>query len=804
MKNPRILETFTIVLGIIALFIVSPLHSHAEEAITFENGENSKQLTDTKKVEVLNEEITSKLTISENGQVIYQKDLSTIKVDSMESVNVDGIEYAIISYRYDGSSNALFFEVLRLDEMEITTTYTSDVYERARFQVEDNEINISFPEYEENDVKTDPSKIVSQSFVLKDNQVTGGTKIVDEIIKESTRAKLSAASDYKEYYTNPSNSEISRILTEEALKAGIAPEIVKAIAYQESGWQQFWTEVPESIKKCPNYDETNVKLGYDCNGIGIMQISNNSHRSEKDLNELKTNIRYNIQVGIEILKDKWGYHRSGLIPTINDNDPMVVENWYFAIMAYNALWPRNNPLERPFSPHGAYQEEVFELIEGFSLIDITPFPTHKLDPYVDERGLLRFETSNFTVEGPQNYSSHMLTTNDTAYVTENSVNFRETPGGKVSGSVGKGDKITVTGKFVGNSNKSNHFVWMPVKTSSGKTGYIASSYLKSTKYDYIDMYPLYGDLRYDTAVSVANFGWHWDQPDSVIIAQGSLPVDALTGSVLASSLDAPILLNHSNKLTDSTKKELDRLQPKTIYILGGENAISSKVESLLDKEFGTIIRISGSNRYETAKKVANEVISNQNINEVFVTTGDSDSSDSLAIAPYAGEKKIPILLTRKDRLDADAKEFINNNNINKVTIIGGTSAVSTKTEQQLKNLVGKSNVKRVSGDNRYDTSVEIVNTYYTEDTTAAKNNPQLVAFNNLIVAQGLNSADALAAAPFASKIDAPIVLTRPDSVPDEIRSFLNKNIKKRPDLYILGGPAAITDTVRNQFKSLVK
>lgn len=772
-----------------------PFQSNAEEtnSIVFNAGENTEQLSETKNIIVTNNDTSSTLSILENDKEIYSKDLDLIMITGLDKIQVNGESYAVITYRHHGSSNALYFEVLKLNETGIASIFTSEVHERGTLDVVENEISFQYPKYEADDVMTEPSKIVTKSYTIADGAVTEGDE--QEIPTNEPKASISSTNKY----TNPSFEEINRILTEESLKAGVAPEIVKAIAFQESSWRQYWDVVPESIKKCKgdgdklDWDGTNALLGYDCIGIGIMQISNHMYMDEgkeKDdyIERLKTDIRFNIQEGIKILKEKWNYHRTGIIPTINDNDPMVIENWYFAIMAYNGMKLGNNPVEHPYT---AYQEKVFDRMRDYTQIDINPFPTQMLDPYETSSGQLRFETDNFEVLGPQHYSSQSLKKGDTAYTTATSLRLRDSANGEVIGSLSKGTKVTITGKYKGNNSSTSQYVWMPIRTSSGQTGWVSSSYLSSE--DYIDVYRLKGDTRYETGVSISNHGWHWDQTDYVVIGRGDLPIDALTGSVLASELDAPLLLTESNKLTSSVERELDRLNPEFVYILGSTGAISSSVESELDKKFNTVKRITGDTRYGTARNVAKEIDSRQNVKEVFVATGDEKSSDALTIAPYAGEKNIPILLTNSKTLSEDVQRFINEAGVSKVTIIGGNVAVSQNVENQLKKIVGNSNVTRVKGDTRFGTSIAIINKYYTKSE-----------LESLFISQGMETADALTASPLAAKEASPILLTQSNKVPSEVNSWLKNQVKSKPDLYFLGGSKAISESVRSQLINLVK
>lgn len=760
---------------VLAILVVLPIQVGAEEeASYFQNGEKKEQLTGTKEIIVNNGDINSEISIIEKGQEVFNRELSTINIASIENSTIDNQEYLIIAYRYQGSSNALFFEVLKLDESGALSIYNSDIFERARLDVEGNQILLNYPTYEEGAAMTEPAGIVSQAFSIANESVVEGNSRLEKTGTSNNKLKATVTD------TNPQDSEINDMLTEEAINAGVSPEIVKAIALQESSWQQYWEVVPESVRSCDNYDGTNVKLGYDCIGIGIMQISDQIYMDEGTEKEayierLKTDTRFNIQEGIRILKEKWDYHKAGIIPTINDNNPLVIENWYFAVMAYNGMLPRNNPLERPYSPNGAYQEEVFKNLADYTLLDINPFPTHRLDPYETEKGQLRFETSHFEVTGPQHLSSQTLVKGNTAYTTAPTLNFRDAPNGKVIGSLPKGSRVSITADYVGNNSKYGQYIWYPITTDSGKSGWVASSYLAQK--DYIDVYSLQGYSRYDTSVSIANNGWHWDQPSSVVIGRGDDPIDALTGSVLASSMDSPLLLTQTSQLPDSVEKELDRLKPSgIIYLLGGENVISLTVENQLKEKFGNsnVKRIAGFSRFDTAYQVANEVANNvSDVNEIFVTTGASESSDPLAIAPYAGENNIPILLTGRsngEELNETVSSFIAENDINKVTIIGGSLAVSSSAEAELKNLVGTGNVKRVYGTSRFDTNISIIDEYYEKND-----------MDRLLVAQGMETADSLSASPFAAKLESPILLTLDNRVPPEtllLFPFRNLRLKR--------------------------
>ncbi|MCA1060796.1 SpoIID/LytB domain-containing protein [Rossellomorea aquimaris] len=296
-----------------------------------------------------------------------------------------------------------------------------------------------------------------------------------------------------------------------------------------------------------------------------------------------------------------------------------------------------------------------------------------------------------------------------------------------------------------------------------------------------------GDDRYATSAEVSKFGWQ-NKSKALVIGRGDVSIDALTGSVLAKKYDSPLLLTRPGDLPETVFNEINRLKPEKVYLLGGESAINTSIQRKIDnlsfvKE---TIRISGAERYQTAVEVAKEI---KNNNEIFVVTKDEKSPDSLSIASYASMLQIPILYTTKDELHESVRNYINENNISKVTIIGGTAVVSSKVENELKNLANS--VTRVSGSDRYDTSLKIAERYkmdFEEKT--------------LFFARGDEFIDALPASALAAAMKSPLILTQQDAVPKNVKTWLDGRTVL-PDAYFLGGNGAISYPVRDEIKRLL-
>ncbi len=172
-----------------------------------------------------------------------------------------------------------------------------------------------------------------------------------EASAESEQISKSSSYSVAETNQNLSFQEINELLTNAAIEAEIPPEVVKAVATQESDWKQF--------------KENGEALISDDGGIGIMQITN---QPNYDQEKLKTDISYNIEAGVKILSSM--YDRTDL-PKVSGAEKQVIENWYFPVMAYNGTKPVNSPLEQLTGEKNtdAYQEKVFARIENDSFLN---------------------------------------------------------------------------------------------------------------------------------------------------------------------------------------------------------------------------------------------------------------------------------------------------------------------------------------------------------------------------------------------------------------------------------------------------
>jgi parallel beta-helix repeat protein len=158
----------------------------------------------------------------------------------------------------------------------------------------------------------------------------------------------------------------------------------------------------------------------------------------------------------------------------------------------------------------------------------------------------------------------------------------------------------------------------------------------------------------------------------VIIARGDLEVDSIAVVAYARLMRIPILLVEPENIPESTQSALSLLGAEQPIIVGGTEAISEKVEEELPING---IRIGGEDRYETAVKIAEALMSVKDIDTVVITDGENPNKVSIMIAVYYNA---PILYTKGDELPTWTESFLEENSFDRIVLVGVSEAVEGK------------------------------------------------------------------------------------------------------------------------------
>jgi len=351
-----------------------------------------------------------------------------------------------------------------------------------------------------------------------------------------------------------------------------------------------------------------------------------------------------------------------------------------------------------------------------------------------------------------------------------------------------------------------------------------------------------GNDRYETSAKIA--GNLTSCTENAVLVSGTSPWDALSAAYLAGTLaynwgmDVPVLLV-GDTVPTSVSAYMNTAGVKNVYIVGGTSAVSAAVQATLENTAATkclfdmtigptapvpnqklhVHRVSGADRYATNRNAVNlaSTIIAGDVRDIvqleflqpgkhtaIVATGTS-YADALAAGPVAYDG-LPLILTDGTTLSPSAAGAITDNDITQVIIIGGTSAVSAGVETAIQALGVATG--RISGADRYATATAWADFVSKPGPVASVAG----AFDGglgwsfaggVLLASGVNFADALAAAPLAWSWDVPILLTNPTTLSAATQAYLVAHKTALDWVVVLGLGSAVSTSVMNAAQAAV-
>lgn len=318
---------------------------------------------------------------------------------------------------------------------------------------------------------------------------------------------------------------------------------------------------------------------------------------------------------------------------------------------------------------------------------------------------------------------------------------------------------------------------------------------------------LEGPTRYQTAAVIAG-RYISDrgrenpstQVDTVVLTSGENAHFgyALSAPPLAAGLDAPLLITPPDRLPAAVTRLLTVNRIERVVIVGGAEAVSTRVEAELRSSGYDVERISGADAYDTAVSVAEQVGRSagqpgsygSHGRTVLIATGEN-FADALALGPLAYDGRHPVLLTRRAELHPEVAGFLRSAGVEHAIIAGGTAAVSRGVQDAISGL-GIS-VQRLAGDDRYDTAAEIARELLSSGRASSCFDGSTAG-----LAHGRISPDAIVSGPLLGVRCAPLLLTETHRLDPATQLFLRNDGYLVGDgdgrlrIVVFGGEAAVT------------
>ena len=464
---------------------------------------------------------------------------------------------------------------------------------------------------------------------------------------------------------NPPVEEIAKIFDRVAQEKKVPAEILKAIAYHESHWQQFYANGQPVGKYY----------------LGIMQVC--PPKDPQVVQRLKYDIAYNIAYGADILKAKWD-----ATPRIGDGDPAKLENWYFAIWAYHRWDSYNNPHVAEAYGRVPFQDQIYKLMNSEYIkgvvnpVQVTPIPKSQIPKSgVPSKSvswqtpqpvhyaafasglptMSRSQEDKLLSAVPRIYGCDRIDTalriadegwpyGCTTVVIANDRDFSDALAGVSLAWKYKAPLLLNSQAELDARVKQSLLNLKPLRAiimgGENAISAHAEQQIRETLYWTQDIERIAGGDKYETAAQVASLFFEGEEKASgVALANANKLSDIVSLASAAAAKGCPLLLVEQDNLPAATANALTQFGPETVYVAGGTEAVSEQVIRQIIEATGLaedqIQRFQGNNRYETSAHILDAFY--PEFTEMYVVNGKA-YPDTLTGAALAASQNVPLLL----------------------------------------------------------------------------------------------------------------------------------------------------------------
>lgn len=196
-----------------------------------------------------------------------------------------------------------------------------------------------------------------------------------------------------------------------------------------------------------------------------------------------------------------------------------------------------------------------------------------------------------------------------------------------------------------------------------------------------------GVNRFETSLRVAqSINTLKGKSDGNIFVNGNNFSDALVATSLATKLNKNIILTDGKNLPPLYENILGKTESKNNLIIGGKQSMN--IPDIKSEQIG------GKNRFDTSLKIAKKYF--PDIKKTILASGDT-YIDSLSASNLVGKENMPILLNNGNQLRKDVEEYIKNNKVSNVLLVGGTTTLPENIAQSVLQVINKKDTNKPNG-----------------------------------------------------------------------------------------------------------
>jgi ell wall binding domain 2 (CWB2)/WD40-like Beta Propeller Repeat len=336
--------------------------------------------------------------------------------------------------------------------------------------------------------------------------------------------------------------------------------------------------------------------------------------------------------------------------------------------------------------------------------------------------------------------------------------------------------------------------WQPLNPGQGITERIAGSNavgtaIAASQHDWADTGTAPGPFGHDGQGRMA--------AQAVVLTRSDGYYDALAGAGFALAKSAPLLLTPSAALDPAVQAEIQRILAPggTVYLLGGDYALSPAVADALTALGYQIVRFAGSDTYHTAVLIDQAMTQANPPSFVFVATGENyyDALAAGADSPAFGNA--PVVLTQGTKMPAVStaylKSLMADGTAPELIGVGGPGYDAVENAINSGQLKWPGAVVSMVGSNAIHTALDFL------DYSGG------LEFDAAALATTSGWYDALSGGAMVGSAGGPLLLTAPGALDPADAAYLQANNGTISTLYVLGGTAALSPAVYDSGSALV-
>ena len=286
-----------------------------------------------------------------------------------------------------------------------------------------------------------------------------------------------------------------------------------------------------------------------------------------------------------------------------------------------------------------------------------------------------------------------------------------------------------------------------------------------------------GANRYEVGVNISKAAYPETAP-VVYVANGENYPDALSAGPAAAFEGGPLLLVKPNDAPEAVLDEIERLDPDRIVVVGGTLSITEGTFNDLAALAPEIDRITGADRYEVSRKIAQYAFGDAEVPLAYIATGEK-FPDALSAGGAAGSQGAPVLLVpgSASALDSNTAALLDELGTTETKVLGGEASVSAGVFADLAELT---TATRFGGVNRFEAA-------------RAVNKDAFDSADQAFLATGLNYPDALAGSAWAATSGSPLYVVPGNCITAGVLADLK--MLGVSSVTLLGGELSLTPEV---------